>query len=135
MSDIKGIGGPAMRGVPNRTTSSRATGFAVHADLSNTSHCSQAGETQPASLASILMLQELGSETEADRQARRHGHDMLAALSELQRAILGATGGGEALERLGELAASVPLATDRRLAALISAIIVRVRVELARHQA
>jgi len=39
-----------------------------------------------------------------------------------------------ALRRLAELALAVPRATDRRLAAMVSAIVVRVRVELARRQ-
>jgi hypothetical protein len=38
------------------------------------------------------------------------------------------------LTRLAELVASVPRAADRRLAAMVSAIMVRVRVELARRQ-
>ena len=59
---------------------------------------------------------------------------MLAALAELQRALLGGGDDGRALQRLAELAAAVPRATDPRLAALVSAIILRVRVELARRQ-
>jgi hypothetical protein len=56
---------------------------------------------------------------------------MLAAL---QRSLLGAAGGADTLEQLAVLAASMPRATDPRLAATMSAIIVRVRVELARRQ-
>jgi hypothetical protein len=89
---------------------------------------------QATSLGCMLTLQELGSETVEDREARRHGHDMLAALSMMQRRLL--TGGDDvgALQHLAELAAAVPRATDRRLAAMVSAIVVRVRVELARRQ-
>jgi hypothetical protein len=82
----------------------------------------------------MLSLQELGSETVEDREARRHGHDMLAALAELQRALLSNAGNGQVLERLAELADAVPQATDPRLAAMISAIVLRVRLELARRQ-
>jgi len=53
----------------------------------------------------------------------------------LQRSLLAADGDPAVLTRLAELAASVPRATDRRLAAMVSAIVVRVRVELARRQA
>ena len=52
------------------------------------------------SLGSMLTLQELGGETVADREARRHGHDMLAALAELQRALLGGGDDRAALQRL-----------------------------------
>ena len=86
------------------------------------------------SLGSMLTLQEVGGETVEDREARRHGHDMLAALAELQRALLGGGGDAAALQRLADLAASVPHATDPRLAAMVSAIVLRVRVELARRQ-
>jgi protein-disulfide isomerase-like protein with CxxC motif len=82
----------------------------------------------------MLTLQELGGETVADREARRHGQDMLAALAALQRALLGGSDDVATLQRLAELAVAVPLATDRRLAAMVSAIVVRVRVELARRQ-
>ena len=82
----------------------------------------------------MLALQEVGGETVEDREARRHGHDMLAALAELQRALLGGGDDGVALQRLADLAASVPHATDPRLAAMVSAIVLRVRVELARRQ-
>jgi hypothetical protein len=83
----------------------------------------------------MLTLQELGGETAEDRDARRHGQDMLGALAALQRALL--MGGDEevALRQLAELAAAVPCAADRRLAAMVSAIAVRVRVELARRHA
>jgi len=86
-------------------------------------------------LASVLTLQELGGETVQDREAKRHGQDMLAMLAALQRGLLGGADSGDTLQRLAELAAAVPRATDRRLAAMMSAIIVRVRVELARRQA
>jgi hypothetical protein len=59
---------------------------------------------------------------------------MLAALAELQRALLGGGDDGMALQRLADLAAAVPPASDPRLAALISAIALRVRVEMARRR-
>ena len=47
----------------------------------------------------MLSLQEVGGETVSDREARRHGQDMLAALGELQRALLAGGGDAEALQR------------------------------------
>lgn len=134
MSGIEGIGGPAAPRIGGGRARPAASGFAVPAEPAETGHATAAAETQAASLASILTLQELGSETEADRRARRHGQDMLAMLAELQRALLGAGDPDVALQRLADLAALVPRATDRRLAAMVSAIVVRARVELARRQ-
>jgi hypothetical protein len=82
----------------------------------------------------MLTLQELGSETADDVEARRHGHDLLTALAELQRALLLGHDDATALERVADLATSVPPANDRRLAEIVSAIIVRARVELARRR-
>ena len=93
-----------------------------------------APEAEAVSLTSVLTLQELGSETEADREARRHGQDLLTALAELQRALLSGAGDVAAMQHLADLASAVPRAADRRLAAMLSAIVVRVRVELARQQ-
>ena len=61
------------------------------------------------SLGSMLTLQEAGGETVEDREARRHGYDMLAALAELQRALLGRRrrwGGAAAAGRSGGLGAA-----------------------------
>jgi len=59
---------------------------------------------------------------------------MLAELAALQRALLAGGDDAAALERLAQLAKEVPSATDPGLAALVQAIVVRVRVELARRQ-
>ena len=80
----------------------------------------------------MLSLQEFGGDAAADREASRHGQDMLSALAELQRALLGGVDTVETMQRLAELATAVPRAADPRLAALVSAISIRVRVELAR---
>jgi hypothetical protein len=82
----------------------------------------------------MLTIQELGGGAAEDREARRHGQDMLALLAELQRGLLTGSDDGTTLTRLAELAAAVPRAADPRLAAMVSAIMVRVRVELARRQ-
>ncbi len=80
----------------------------------------------------MLSLQEFGGDAAADREASRRGEDMLAALAELQRALLGGVDTVETMQRLAELAAAVPRAANPQLAALVSAINIRVRVELAR---
>jgi hypothetical protein len=82
----------------------------------------------------MLTLQELGSEVVEDRQARRRGQDLLAALAELQRALLAGSDETAVLQQLSGLAEAIPQAADRRLGALISTIVLRVRVELARRR-
>jgi hypothetical protein len=131
---IEGIGWPTIPSLGSPGVARSAGGFTVPARA-------QAGRTDgtspavPASLGSVLTLQELGAEAVEDREARRRGRDMLALLAALQRGLLGGVDNIAALQQLAELAASVPRPADRRLAAMISAIVVRVRVELARRQA
>ena len=132
MTGIERIGWSATQRVSGRSASS--SGFSVPLGSASTGASVAAGEVSAPALASMLTLQELGGETIQDREARRHGQDMLGALTELQRSLLAADGDPAVLTRLAELATSVPRATDRRLAAMVSAIVVRVRVELARRQ-
>jgi Class II flagellar assembly regulator len=132
MTGIEGIGRPAAPRTATRLTTAKR-GFFVPPEPAGTDQAAAAAPLA-TSPGSMLTLQELGGETLADRQARRHGQDMLAALAELQRALLGGGDDTRALERLTDLAAAVPLAADRRLAAMVSAIVVRARVELARRQ-
>lgn len=133
MTAIERIGGPAATRPGGRASAAAASGFALPAEQAARAHGASAA-APAASLASMLTLQEIGSETPEDRAARRHGQDMLTLLSWLQRALLAGGDDAATLAQLAELAASVPQATDRRLAAMISAIVVRVRVELARRQ-
>ncbi len=132
MTAIEGVGRPTTTRIGSRAASTAASGFALPSEAEAATHTSEAAAPQPASLASMLTLQELGGEALEDREARRHGQDMLALLAALQRALLAGGDPGEALEQLAAMAGAVPRAVDRRLAAMVSAILVRVRVELAR---
>lgn len=134
MTGIEGVGWSTTPRTGNRAGAPTAPGFAVPAGALATGEPAAAAAVLRTSMASMLTLQELGGETVHDREARRHGQDMLAALARLQHALLSCGNETAALQRLAELAGSVPLATDRRLGAMISAIVVRVRVELARRQ-
>ena len=132
MTGIEGISRlRAVRMAPRVVTRS---GFQMPAEQAD-AHPGVAAAAPAVALSPMLALQEMGTEPAADRDALRHGNDMLAALAGIQRALL--TGGHDAmaLQRLADLAETVPLAADTRLAALLSAIVVRVRVELARRQA
>ena len=133
MTGIEAVGWPVS---PRGVSRARAkSGFMMPSEPDGAGHATAVPATQATPLASMLALQELSEETVEDREARRHSHDMLAMLAELQRALLG--GGDEVavLHRLADLAAAgAPAATDRRLAAMVSAIVLRARVELARRQ-
>jgi Class II flagellar assembly regulator len=132
MTGIEGVGWPTAPRAASRAPGK--SGFVVSAGLGEKGQAAAAAASAPVSLDAMLTLQEVGGETVGDREARRHGEDALAALAVLQRALL--TGGDEAatLERLADLAASVPRAGDPLLGALVAAIVLRVRVELARRR-
>jgi hypothetical protein len=135
MTAIEGVGRRTTTRLGGRTSVSVGTGFVLPSAPDETNHTKATAAAAPAaSLGSMLTLQELGGETPEGKETRRHGQDMLALLAQLQRDLLLGADDMATLVRLAELAAAVPRATDPRLAAMISAIIVRVRVELARRQ-
>src|SRR5215469_12648578 len=124
MTGIEGVGRPGpTRVVPRAITRG---GFQVPMEPAD-SRSAVAAAAPTVSLSSMLTLQEMGGEVPADRDARRHGNDMLAALADLQRALLLGSDDTAALLRLANLAAAVPRAADPRLAALVSAVVVRAR--------
>jgi hypothetical protein len=87
-------------------------------------------------LAALIALQEAEAAALRDREARRRGQALLAELAAVQRALLTSVTGQPdraSLHRLAALADQVPEAADPALAALVGAIAVRARVELARH--
>jgi hypothetical protein len=135
MAAIEGIGpAGAARIVGARRPIRASPGFTVPSETSSASgHAvTEAGAAAP--LTSMLALQEFGAETGEDREVRRQSHEILSVLAELQRALLTGNDEGAVLQHLAELAAALPRATDGRLAALASAIKLRVRVELARRR-
>jgi hypothetical protein len=85
-------------------------------------------------LETMLSLQAVDPPPERDREARRRGAAMIAALTVLQRAIL--TGGGTdaALRTLNDAAAADQTADDPALRDILRAIILRSRVEMARRE-
>ncbi len=135
MTVINGLG-PAS---PISGTAARqgkaATGFGV-STAARGGTTTAAAEAPAVMLAGLLALQAEDSGDALDREARRHGHDLLAELVALQRALLadGADGGVpvDQLRRLATLAAVVPPAADQRLREVMEAITLRARVELAR---
>lgn len=133
MTAIEGIGRRTTARLSGRSSVSVSTDFMLPPEPDETTHTiATAATAPPAALGSMLILQEFGRESPADKEARQHGQDMLALLAAIQRDLLLGAGNAVTLTRLAELAAAAPRATDPRLAAMISAITLRVRVELAR---
>ena len=140
MIEITGAGGAAGRVARGRARGG-AAGFAQAAALEA---ASQPADLVPPertegiaapSLGAMLSLQETGEAAVRDREARRQALALLASLAALQHDLLR---GGGTLDpaTLRELAASadgMPQAADPVLAAIVHGIVVRVRVELARH--
>ncbi|MGA9864976.1 MAG: flagellar assembly protein FliX [Acetobacteraceae bacterium] len=107
-----------------------ATAFVVRADST------PPGAAEPlsgvAGLSGLLALQESESVPIRDRDARRRGRDILAALGALQRGLLGGADPDGATVRLAALLAEPSVAADPGLNAILSAIRLRARIELAR---
>ena len=134
MSIISGLGPPS----PANRTSARpdqpSPGFAV--SVPARASATEAPPEAPAvMLAGLLALQAEDCDESRDRAARRRGQDLLAALATLQRALL--SEGGVPVDQLRELermVADMPPASDPRLRAIMDAITLRVRIELARYR-
>jgi len=132
---IERVGWPTALRIGARIANRSGDGFAVTADRVTGMATAPSGPTEPACLGAVLTLQEMGDQTVQDRRARKHGQEMLALLAAVQRRLLSGEDIVAALKQLAELSDSVPRAADPGLAAIISAIRVRARVELARHRA
>lgn len=79
----------------------------------------------------MLALQERAGTEAGDREARQHGQRLLAALAELQRALLSGAG-NDSLQKLSLLAEMDAQAVDPALGRVIQSIRLRARLELAR---
>lgn len=135
MTIISGLGPlPGIRAGGARTA---ASGFAVPQRAAFATP-----GVQVTAMPGLLALQEVGQEAGQaagqaavqDREARRHGAAMVAALSELQRALLGG-GDPDALDRLAALVRRAPPPADPALAQVQRAVLVRAAVEIARRAA
>ncbi|MGI4977037.1 MAG: flagellar assembly protein FliX [Janthinobacterium lividum] len=89
-------------------------------------------------LDALLALQETAAVAQdpatRDREARRHGRDLLEELAALQKALLagGDEAGQGALGRLVALLRSMPAAADPGLDGVLRSVGLRARLELAR---
>jgi hypothetical protein len=95
-----------------------------------------AASLAPASavaLTALLATEVLDRDDVHDRAARTQGRAILHQLTALQAALLDPGRHAEALDQLAALITTLPHAAEPRLAALLSSIVLRARVELARH--
>jgi hypothetical protein len=83
-------------------------------------------------LESMLALQTVDEADERNRSARKRGNALIGALTRLQRAMLSAEDPSSALRALNVLASEDPDACDPQLGAILRAIVLRSRVEVAR---
>ncbi|WP_428391895.1 flagellar assembly protein FliX [Lichenicoccus sp.] len=100
---------------------------------------SRGGGSQPVSASGMLALQEAtgrglahDDRDAADREARRHGQDILAALADLQRDLLTAGSLQGRLDRLAALLDDPSSARDPDLARVLHAIRLRAQLEVLR---
>ena len=133
MEVIRGVGAvPAQLGATRQARG--PSGFRVPqartAATSATVGLEGASGVEEVGLAGMLALQEMPARDAADRDARRRGKDLLSALAEIQRAMLGVGVGDPA--RLEQLAVGVPRADDPALRDMVAAIALRARIEAAR---
>ncbi len=86
-------------------------------------------------LDALLALQEAAVAQDPatrDREARRHGRNLLEELAALQKSLLSGQAEGVALGRLVALLRAMPAAADPGLDAVLHSVGLRVRLELAR---
>lgn len=131
MAGLTGIGGFQPVGASGARPAARSGGggFSVGGSTPAGTPASVAG----ASLSGLLALQEAGGDSVQDRAARRHGHDLLAELSALQRDILSGPPDPARLSHLSTLAANMPDAADPALRDIVAEIALRARIEIARY--
>ncbi len=137
MLPIRSLPSPAPSAPSARPPAGAGAGFAI-ADDPRASNPTATGASE-VSLGGMLALQEteglpvLDRSAVRDRRARRRGRDVLDALASLQRGVLGEGVGADTLHRLAQLAAEPAEAADPALGLILSQILLRARVELARY--
>ena len=82
----------------------------------------------------MLALQAVDEAVERNRAAHKRGSAILRALTHLQRTMLGADDQSAALRAMTELTSDTPIADDPGLAAIVRAVVLRSRVEIARRE-
>jgi Class II flagellar assembly regulator len=129
---LDGIGG-AMS-VPRDDIKTPEGKFAVNEGATPPANKARLSTTAGIDLDSMLALQAVDEATEHDRTARKRGTAMIAALIKLQRITLAQQDASQTLSSLIDLTADSPAADDPGLEAILRAIKLRARVEIALRQ-
>lgn len=132
MIGIRGLGG-ADGGIPSAPRKAPAgASFAVPEEARTAGPGVALASNAIKALDAMLALQEGEAPAAQDREARRHGQELLRELARLQRAMLGGGADAAMLGRLASLAEAMPKASDPELGTMIAAVVLRAKVELAR---
>ena len=130
MDPLQGIAASGQVGPARaRPAPTHSTGFNVSAGAT----AAMPAAVTEISLSGLLALQEAGGDAAQDREARRHGYDLLAELGALQRDLLAGHPDDVQLQRLGRLADTVPAAADPQLRDIVAAIALRAKIEFVRY--
>ena len=129
----------ASTGIVAGATTRGNGGFSIPADhlqpsAERTPDAGSIRRAAPVNASLMLALQETSTAETGDREARQHGQRLLAALRDLQRALLSG-GDDDAVDRLLLLVETMPTANDPHLAPAIASIRLRARIELERASA
>jgi hypothetical protein len=126
------IGAPAL--VPRdggRTADGR---FSIDEGGGPPTQSARLSSTASIGLEGMLALQSVNEADERDRAARKRGFAMIAGLASLQRAMLSGADAASVLRTLDEISKDGVAVDDPRLEAILRAVVLRSRVELARRQ-
>jgi hypothetical protein len=128
MTEVGGISWVSA-GATTRTRAAAEPVFALAAEPSAETPGGPSCVTAPA--VSLSGCSPCRRRSRRRRATGRRGQDILKSLAELQRGLLGGEAGGT-LTRLASLLANLPRAADPRLDAVLGAVALRARIELAR---
>ncbi|MBR0651011.1 hypothetical protein GXW78_15160 [Roseomonas terrae] len=129
MVGVRGVSG-GLAGGRTRPTGSGRGSFSLGGVRAHAAAGTQGAV--PAQPLGLLALQESGPAAERDARARQQADALLLSLRELQIGVLEGALDQAALHRLAALPTGAE-AADPALAAVLTAIRLRARVELARH--
>jgi hypothetical protein len=128
----RGVVGPAS---PTRDSPRTADGsFSVDDPATSVAQKGRVSNVAGIGIEGMLALQAVDERAERDRKARKRGTAMVMALTDLQRTMLAEEDPARALHELDRLASSGAPAEDPALGAILRAIVLRSRVELARRK-
>jgi Class II flagellar assembly regulator len=108
--------------------------FSVGSQMAPSAQKARLSSLAGLDLDSMLALQTVEAQSEHDRAAGKRGKAMLAVLTKLQRNMLAGEDPAPALRELDELADDLPWPDDPALGAILRAIALRSRLEVARRE-